>query len=99
MAKKPTQEEIPMEGPGVAPVKDKKLDNLCDSFLEDRDAKATLAEKMTATEAKILDRMAELKITVHRFGDQLATIQTGKDHVKIKTIKVGGAENGEGGDD
>jgi hypothetical protein len=89
MAKAPKQEEMPIEGPGVAPVKDRKLDNLCDSLLEDRDSKAALAEKMTATEAKILDRMAELLITVHRFGDQLATIKVGKNHVKIKTIKTG----------
>lgn len=97
MAKKPTQDEIPLEGPGVAAVKDKKLDTLCDSFLDDRDEKAKLAEKMTATESKILDRMSELGITSHRFGDQLATIKTGKNHVKIKTVKTGDEnDDGEG---
>lgn len=86
-----------MEGAGVAPLKDKKLDGLCDQFIDIRDQKAELAEGLTAAETKILDRMNELGITVHRFSDQIATIKTGKNHIKIKTIKgEGGADNGDG---
>lgn len=97
MAKRPTQEEIPMEGAGVAPVKDKKLDTLCDKFIELRDSKAATATQIGETEGKILERMDELKITVHKFSDQIASIKTGKNHVKIKTVKVDGDEDG-GGD-
>lgn len=86
---------MPIEGAGVAPVKDKKLDNLCDKFIEIRDSKATLAEELGTVEKNILARMEELKITVHRFGDQIANIKTGKNHVKIKTVKV----DGDTGDD
>ena len=85
---KTEQIEIPMEGPGVAPVKDRKLDKLCDEFIELRDSRAQMAEDLGATEVKILDRMNELQITVHRFGDQIAKIQPGKTHVKIKTVKA-----------
>lgn len=97
MAKKPKQEEIPMEGPGIAPVKDKKLDALCDSFIDTRDSKAKLAEELGETEAKILDRMGELGIKVHKFGDQIATIKEGKNHVKIRTVKA--ESNGEAEED
>jgi len=92
---RPKQNEIPLQGEGVAPVKDKKLDALCDTFIDDRDAKANLAELLTATEAKILDRMRELNITVHRFGDQEARIKEGTDRIKIKTVTVESV----GGDD
>lgn len=85
---RPKQEEIPIEGPGVAPVKDKKLDNLCDKFIELRDERASVTEKMSETETKILDRMGELKVLVHRFADQIATIKPGKPHVKIKTVQA-----------
>lgn len=97
MGKRPKQEEIPMDGPGVAPVKDKKLDSLCDTFIDTRDKKAKLAETLGETEVRILDRMRELGISKHRFSDQLAEIKEGKDHVKIKTVKA--ESNGEGDGD
>jgi hypothetical protein len=97
MAKaKVEQTEIPMEGPGVAPVKDKKLDKLCDMFIDLRDGRAKLAEELGATEVKILDRMTELGITVHRFGDQIAKIKPGKNHIKIKTVKADEPYNTDG---
>lgn len=104
MAKRPKQEEIALEGAGVAPVKDKKLDALCDKFIDLRDEKAALAEKLGQTEAQILERMAELGITIHRFADQEARINPGKSHVKVKTVKADAAateesdEAAEGGD-
>lgn len=91
-AKLKPQDLPAMDGPGVAVVKDKKLDALCDEFVEVRDEKAALAEKLGELEAQILDRMVELEITVHKFSDQVATIKPGKNHVKIKTVKTGAAE-------
>jgi hypothetical protein len=84
-----------MEGAGVAPVKDRKLDALCDEFIDVRDKKAKLAEKLGETEVKILDRMSELGVKIHRFGDQIAEIKPGKDHVKIKTVTVDAGANGD----
>lgn len=78
-----------IEGPGVAPVQDKKLEKLGDEFCEIRDAKSALAEKLTAVETKIIDRMHELQITRFRFSDQEAVIKGGKLKVKIKTVKAG----------
>ncbi len=82
-----------MEGEGVAPVKDKKLDKLCDEFLDGIDSRAKLSEEITATETKILDRMEELGVSVHRFRDQIAKIKPGKPHIKIKSVKA--AANGQ----
>ena len=76
-----------MEGEGVAPIKDKKLEKLAEDFIENRDTKAKLAEELTGVETKIFDRMTELKITQFRFADQIVTIKPGKNHIKIKTVK------------
>lgn len=85
---------MPLKGAGVEVVTDKKLIALGDTFIESRDAKAALATKMTETEAMILARMGELKLTVFRFGDQIVTAKTGSTHIKIKTVKVDGGDDG-----
>lgn len=81
-----------MEGKGVAPVKDKKLDALADDFIEKRDKKAKLAEEMTAIESKIIDRMKEIDAELYRYADREVRIEQGKAHVRIKTVKNEGAE-------
>jgi len=89
----PKTPDLPaMEGPGVAEVKDKKLEKLADDFCEKRDAKAELAEQMTGVETKILDRMAELGINRFRYADREAIIKPGKNHVRIKVVKIGDGE-------
>ena len=96
--KKPKEEqtEIPMEGPGVAPIKDKKLDKLCDSFIEHRDESKAHATLKGQDEVAILNRMAELNITTHKFADQIATVKPGKAHVKIRTVDADVEDDGEG---
>lgn len=85
---RPKQKDLPISGEGIAPEPDKKLDNLCDEFIELRDDKAKLAEDLGVCEVKILDRMVELNREEHRFGDQLAKIKKGKNRIKIKTVKT-----------
>lgn len=52
---------------------------------------------MTATEAKIIERMEELKVPVFRYSDREVRLKNGKTHIRIKTIKVdGGGDEGEG---
>lgn len=87
---RPKQDEIPMSGPGVGPIKDSKLTKLADQFIDVRDQKATLAEELTGIETKILDRMAELGISTYRFADQIMTLKPGATHIKVKTVKVDG---------
>lgn len=77
---------------GVGVVRDKKLDALADKFTELRDAKAEMAEEMTAIEGKIIDRMQEMKIPAYRYSDRLVKIKVGKNHIKIKTVKVDGED-------
>lgn len=90
------QTEIPMEGEGVAPVKYKDLDRLGDKFIEIRDEKAELATALGKVEASIIEKMIEKGIAKYRFGDQEITVKPGKEHVKVKTVKVDGeASEGE----
>lgn len=96
MAKRPKEEDLPgVEGPGVAPVKDKRLEGLADDFVEDRDAKSELAEKMTATEAKIIDRMLELNIREFKYADKVVRIKPNKTHVSVKTVTNDGVDSEE----
>lgn len=97
-AKRPRQEEMPIEGAGVSQKKDKKLEELGYEFIEARDEKAKLATEMTALETKMKDRMAVLGISVYKFGDQEMRIDPGKSHVKIKTVKVESSEVAEPGE-
>lgn len=91
MAKRPKQDEIPLKGTGVEITTDKKLIELGDKFIDQRDEKATLTTELGKTETAILDRMAILGLERFRFGDQLAVLSTGRKHVKIKTVKNEGA--------
>lgn len=86
---RPKQNEIPLEGEGVAAVNDRKLDSLCDSYQEDGEEHATIATRMTGTETKILDRMRELKVQIHKFGEYVCKLRPGKDRIKISKIKIG----------
>lgn len=90
---RPKTQDLPgVEGPGVAPVKDKKLEALADSFVDKRDDKAALAEEMTAIESKIIDRMVELGTREFKYADKVVTIKTGGAHVKVKTVTSDGVE-------
>lgn len=95
MLKKTKQEEIPMEGPGVSAVKDQKLDSMADEFTEKRDAKAKLAESMTALETKIVERMKEIQLNIYRYADREVRIHYGKTHIKVKHVENEGADTEE----
>lgn len=96
MASRPKQEEIDLGAdPGVGQVKDKKLERLGYEFIETRDQKAELAEKLGEIETKIFDRMGELDLRVYRFGDQELSIKDGKRHCKVKTVKTENEQFGE----
>lgn len=87
-------EDLPgVDGPGVAPVKVKKLDVLGEKFITARDDKALLAEEMTAIEKNMAEVMAENNITRYRFSDQEMFLKPGKTHVKIKTVKSEGSDS------
>lgn len=89
---RPKQTELPVSGPGVSQQKFKDLDKLGDEFIEIRDDKAELAEKMTAVTAAIVKAMHEHEIDIYRFGDQEIEIVSGKEKIKIKTVTAEGTE-------
>ena len=95
IAKRPKQNEMPIKGDGVEVTTDKELIAMGDKFIDQRDAKAQLTTELTKTEADILKRMAVLNLQRFRFGDQLAVLSTGKQHVKIKTVKNEGVGDGD----
>lgn len=83
------QEDLPaMEGPGVAPPKFKDLDRLGDKFIDVRDQKAALAEKLGDIEKQIAEKMVEHGMGRYKFSDQEIILKPGKTHIKIKTVKA-----------
>lgn len=86
---RPRQNDMDLgEAPGVAPVKVKALETLGYKFRDLRDEKTEIAEKMGKIESQMLDIMAEKGIEKYRFGDQELYLKKGKNHTKIKTVKV-----------
>jgi hypothetical protein len=66
----------------------KALETLGYKFMEIRDQKSELAEELGTVEAKMLDIMADKGIERYRFGDQEIILKNGKNHAKIRTVKV-----------
>lgn len=89
MAREQQTDALENEAPGVGIVKDKKLDALADKFTELTAERANVSEQITATESKILDRMAEVGIRVYSYGDRVVKIKDGKPHVKVRQVVKG----------
>lgn len=81
------QTQIPMEGKGVAEMRDKELDALCLQLKELREKRAVISEEIGQTEFNVIVRMKQLDIEAYRFLDQIAKVNPGKDHVKIKCVR------------
>ena len=92
MAKPQVQDLPEMNGPGVALPRFKDIDRLADKFIEVRDEKATLATKLGGIETQIAEKMVEHGIEKYQFSDQEVILKKGKTHVKVKTVKMDGAE-------
>jgi hypothetical protein len=93
MPKKPEPQELPgVEGPGVSIPKFKDLDRLADRFIEIRDQKAELAEKLGDLDKQIAEKMTEHGLSRYKFSDQEVILKPGKTHVKINTVKAGSSE-------
>ena len=50
---------------------------------------------MTATEAKIIDRMLELNIREFKYADKVVRIKPNKTHVSVKTVTNDGVDSEE----
>jgi len=81
------QTEIPMEGRGVAQVKDRKLDALAEQFEELTDSEKETKSSKKLCELEILERMAEINLVFYRIGDRVLELAAGKTRVKIKKRK------------
>lgn len=83
-------QELPaMRGKGVELVTYPDLDKMGDELDDLREKKSKLAEKITATEAMALKKMADLGISKYRFNDRVMEVAEGKDHVRVKMVQTG----------
>ena len=96
---RPKQSEMPIEGPGVSTPRFKDLDRLADQFIEIRDSKAELAAELGTIEVKIAEKMVEHGLSRYKFSDQEVILKPGKQHIKIKTVKVESGEPPLSGDE
>lgn len=83
-------QELPaMRGKGVELVTYPDLDKMGDELDDLREKKSKLAESITKVEGKALDKMKTLGLNRYRFSDRVMEVTEGKDHVKVKSVKVG----------
>lgn len=90
MAKRPEQSEMPIEGPGVSPVRYKDIDRLADQYHDKLEERSTISEEITKLEGKLADKMNEYQIMKYRYRDQEVILKPGKTHVKVKAVKAEG---------
>jgi hypothetical protein len=92
-ARKPKQEEIPLEGKGVAPVKIPKVDKLARQYVEDRDKRLAALTDEVSSKGKLIEAIhfhaEQLKqpdgTLVYRYDDQELRLEPGKEKLSIKT--------------
>jgi hypothetical protein len=93
--RKPRQEEIPLEGKGVAQVRIPKLDKLAATYIEDRDRRLAALVDEVSGKGKLIEAMhfhkAQLEqpdgSLVYRYDDLLIRLETGKEKLSIKAFE------------
>lgn len=93
---RPKQNDLPIEGEGVAPKKIKKLDIAADDYVEKRDTRMQWTEKEADAKAVLIQLMIEHKLERYRFGDQEVVLKPGSAGVKVKTVDSVGGDEEEG---
>ena len=84
--RRPKQEEIALTGVGVELTTDKKLIELGDAFMDEKDAKSAAMKRLKELDAEIINRMHILGLKCYRIGDKFWRIDS-KGHVKVTNVK------------
>ena len=88
---KAQQDEIPMEGKGVAPIKLPKIDKLARAYVEARDDRIQKLTTEIAAKGKLLEALHfhrdQLEtpdgVIMYHYDDQVLTVEPGKEKLKI----------------
>lgn len=96
---KPKQEEMPIEGEGVAPKRIKAIDVAADKYVEIRDTRMEWTEKECKARDNLVAKMKEHGLSMYRYGDHEVVLKEGDPKVKVKnvdaTVTAGEAEDEE----
>ena len=96
-AKKKTEPQDDLqgiEGPGVAPVRIKELDQAIDAYVAERDKRMTMTKKEVAAKTKLSELMHKHEAEIgkdsngeiiYRYNDEVAVLKPGKEELKVKT--------------
>ena len=84
--KRPKQEELNVTGVGVELTTDKKLIELGDAFMDEKDTKNDAMKRLKELDAEIVNRMHILGLKCYRIGDKFWRIDA-KEHVKVTNVK------------
>jgi hypothetical protein len=85
-APKPKQVEIALTGVGVELTTDKKLIELGDAFMEEKDTKIAAQKRLKELDAEILNRMDIINLKCYRIGSKFWRIEA-KRHIKVTNVK------------
>lgn len=87
MPPKPKQEEIPMEGDGVAPQKKiKAIETAADKYVTARDERMLLTKKEVDARTHLANVMHEHKMQRYIYDDLLVLCEPGKEKIKVKAV-------------
>ena len=80
------QPELNITGVGVELTTDKKLIELGDAYIDEKDTKAASVKRLKELDAEILNRMGILDVKSYRIGDKFWRIDE-KRHIKVTNVK------------
>lgn len=92
MAKKQT--EMPIDGPGVAPVTVPEIDKLADEYIRERDKRMKQTPREVAAKGKLIEALHkhgdQLRNPdgdiVYRMDDLLVTLTPGKEKLQVRDV-------------
>ena len=92
--------ELKLTGKGVAPVRIKQLDKLCDAYITERDKRLVLTPKEVEAKRQLIDAMNANKDKLslpdgsltYRYDETIVTVKPGKATLKVEHIAIDEAE-------
>lgn len=101
--KKPKQDQLPIAGPGVAPVRIKELDDAAEEYVRVRDRRMDLLKKEIDLKGDLLELVHKHEDKIGRDGDGVLRYKVededlivesahGEETIKVKRASSNGAE-------
>ncbi len=97
----PKQHDLPIEGPGIAPVRIKSVDELAEAYIKERDRRVRMTPREVTAKNELIDELHKHADKIGRdaegvlryeYDDIVIELRPGKETLKVRAAD----DNGEG---